>query len=143
MNDHLTEDEFNQLLEIAHLALDERMFDEAQEMFALLSLGRPGNPHPRIGQALLQYAQQQPEDAIFQLEAVLRDFPSAVFTRSLLAKFLYELDRSGWQQHAQDVFGLCSSGVAFEMAEDLLQCAGEHSFRPANLLRGSGSCPMQ
>ncbi len=113
--------ELNPLLEIAHLALDERMFDEAQEMFALLNLLCPSNPHPRIGQALVVYGQHRSDDAISLLEGVLRDFPQAVFTRSLLARFLLEENSPDWRTHAQAVLAMVSEGVAFEMVQTLLQ----------------------
>lgn len=117
--------ELNSLLEIAHLALDEQMFEEAQEMFALLTRLRPSNPHPRIGQALVVYGQHRLDDAIALLEGVLRDFPQAVFTRSLLARFLLEADSPGWQKHAREVLLLVSEGVAFELAQTLLR---SHAF---------------
>ena len=118
--------ELNQLLEIAHLALDERMFEEAQEMFALLRMLFPSNPHPRIGQALVVYAQHGPADSITLLEDVLRDFPRAVLTRSLLARFLLEANSPDWRKHALAVLAMVSEGVAFDMARTLLQShAGE------------------
>lgn len=128
MNEPLDSIDFDHLLEVAHLALDERMLVEAQEMFALLTVFRPTNPHPRIGQALIFYAQHQSGDAIVLLEAILRDFPNAVFTRSLLAKMLSEADQPDWQHYAHEVIERASSGVAFEMAAQLLGAPNEDRF---------------
>lgn len=126
MNIELEATEFDHLLEIAHLALDERMIDEAGEIFSVLTRARPSNPHPRIGQALIVYGQRKHDEAIFILEGILRDFPNAIFTRSLLAKIQQEVGRPNWQHYAREVLELADDGVAVEMARSLLGQHGEH-----------------
>jgi Bacterial type III secretion protein (HrpB1_HrpK) len=117
--------EFDHLLEIAHLALDERMIEEAGEMFVVLAQIKPTNPHPRIGQALIVYGQRKHDEAIVLLEGILRDFPRAIFTRSLLAKIMLEAGRPDWQRYAREALALTDDGVAADMARGLLELNGE------------------
>ena len=120
MHEHIEDIEFERLLAVAYLALDEHLHDEAQRLFTSLVALRLSNPHPRIGLALVSYNQHDVIDAIDRLESVLDDFPNAVFTRSLLARFMYETGRDGWQQMARDSLTRSPTGVAADLARYLL-----------------------
>lgn len=115
-----TDAEYEQLLEIAYYALDERQFEDAGAIFDALALTRTDKPYPRIGQALRAYALGERDAAITGLQDVLTDFPEAVFTRSTLAQLLKEVGRPEWQRYAREVLDRVQSGVAADIARQLL-----------------------
>lgn len=114
------EQDFEELLEIAYLGLDCRLYDQAVTLLRTLEVAVPGNPHPRIGQALVRYARGDAPEAIRMLEAVLSAFPDAVFTRSLLAKLLKESGAGGWEVYAREALDRVDQGVAADLARSVL-----------------------
>jgi Bacterial type III secretion protein (HrpB1_HrpK) len=112
--------EFDCLLDVGYLALDHQLFEESERLFSVLCTAQTSNPHPRIALALMSFGQQRVAEAIERLEAVLADFPDAVFTRSLLARFMREVGRAGWQSLANEVLCMASDSIAGDMARELL-----------------------
>lgn len=135
----LADQDFELLLEIGHLAVDEGLLEDAETVFGALSDARPANPHPRIGRALVAHGRRQPILAMELLEALLREFPRAVFTRSLLARFMHEAGRSGWQRFASESLALAPTGVAADMARELLGETGVTSL--GHVAASSASAP--
>lgn len=119
------EEDVQQLLEIAYLAVDEGWCEFAETIFLALQYCDPGNPHPKIGQALVSHRQGLVDEAVRGLESVLTTFPDAVFARSLLAHFLKQAHRPGWEMLAQECLMRRQDGVAAELARSLL---GPHAF---------------
>ena len=116
--------ELGLLIEVGFWALDERQFDDAEALFARLSEVQRENPYPRIGLAMLAYSGGNRDDAIDRLRGVLRDFPEAVFTRSLLARFMKENGQAGWETYARETLERVQEGVAADTARVLLRDAG-------------------
>lgn len=115
-----TDAEYEQLLEIAYFALDERLFDDAASILGALAQTRPDKPYPRIGLALLAYARGDRDAAIGGLRAVLASFPDAVFTRSMLAQLLKDSNQLGWERYAHEALERTSEGVAADIARRAL-----------------------
>ena len=112
--------EYDQLLEIAYLALDERMFDDAGAIFQCLAASHTDKPYARIGLALRDYALGDQDEAIRRLHEVLDDFPEAVFTRSMLAQFMKASGHVGWERYARETLARVQIGVAADIACRLL-----------------------
>ena len=117
---HLNDQDFQLLLDIAYLALDQQMLSEAQTILTALTETRVSNPYPAIGLALFAHRQHRRSDAIAALRQVLLSFPSAVFTRSLLAMMLKEQGADDWSQYAHESLTLCATGAGSELARSLL-----------------------
>lgn len=116
----LADAEFNRLLEVALLAVDERRFHEAEQLLDALHRLRPGSPYPQIGQALIAHGQHRLVNAIDTIESVLLRFPNAVFTRGLLARFLYEAGHADWLGFAAQAFQLASNAVEADTVREVL-----------------------
>ena len=116
---NVNDQDFQLLLDIAYLALDNRMLTEAQTVLATLADARSSNPYPAIGLALLMYRQHRRSDAIEALRQVLSLFPAAVFTRSLLAMMLKEQGADDWSRYAHESVALCATGAGAELARSL------------------------
>jgi Bacterial type III secretion protein (HrpB1_HrpK) len=116
--------ELGLLVEVGFWALDERQFDDAEAIFSRLAEVQNQNPYPRIGLAMLAYSNGAKDEAIERLRAVLVDHPEAVFTRSLLARFLKENALPGWETYAREALARVQEGVAADMARGLLRDAG-------------------
>ena len=112
--------EYDQLLEIAYFALDERLFDDAGTIFGALAQTRADKPYPRIGLALREYALGERDEAIRGLRGVVADFPDAVFTRSMLAQFLKDAGHPDWAVYARETLVRIQAGVAADIARRLL-----------------------
>lgn len=120
MKDDFSGQDTQLLLEIGYLAVDEGWHEHAESIFLALQRCDPGNPHPRIGQALVSHQQGYVDDSVRGLESVLADFPDAVFARSLLAHFLKLAHRPGWELLAQECLLRVRDGVAADLARTLL-----------------------
>jgi predicted Zn-dependent protease len=116
----LKSSEVSLLVEIGFWALDEKLYLDAEELFDRLARVQSGNPYPRIGLAMLAYSRGQRDGAIDRLLAVLRDHPEAVFTRSLLARFMKEGGLLGWERYAREALQRVQVGSAAELARSLL-----------------------
>jgi len=133
----IDDQEFFLILSIAHDAIDAGLLDAAYELHQRLERIRPDNPHPRIGQALVQYVSGQQAEAIDKLRAVLQDFPDAVFTRSLLAKFLKETGQDGWDRYANETLERVQDGISAEIARDVLGLSQPESNTTTNPAPGA------
>lgn len=123
--DGLTDAELDVLVEVAHLALDLQLFEQFDALcFAICRL-RPDKPYPHIAVALGDYVRGRHREAIDRLHAVLANFPDAVYTRSLLARFMKELGDPGWERFAREALERSSQGVAADMAREVLGENGE------------------
>ncbi len=129
----LESDEVLLLVEIGFWALDESMYRESEDLFSALADIQTANPYPRIGLATLAYGRGRRDDAIRGLEEVLRDYPQAVFTRSLLAKFMKDCGRTGWEEHAHESLRRMQDGVAADLARAVLGVARQDAEQPASL----------
>lgn len=120
MNSQLNNDDLQLLLDVAYLAVDTQMLNEAQAIFVVLAKVRHDSPHPAIGLALIAYRQQQRDEAIARLEQVITRFPNAVFARSLLAMMLKEAGVHDWAVFAHESLALNKHGISADMARYLL-----------------------
>ncbi len=116
----LTDEETDLLVEVAHLALDLQRFEQFDALIAAIVRLRPDKPYPRIAVALGLYARGQPDLAIAALHEVLELFPDAVFTRSLLARFVKETGGSGWEAFARQALQFSDEGIAADIAREAL-----------------------
>lgn len=135
----LTPAEVSLLVEVGFWALDEKLYDDAEVVFSRLSTVQASNPYPRIGLAMLAYSRGQGDEAIQQLHGLLGDFPNAVFTRSLLARFMKERNEPGWERYARETLERVQSGAAADLARTLLNDAAaaatrDTSSRPSDSL---------
>jgi predicted Zn-dependent protease len=120
----LTSAEVSLLVEIGFWAIDEKLYLDAEELFDRLASLQSVNPYPRIGLAMLAYSRGQRDGAIDRLQGVLRDHPEAVFTRSLLARFMKEGGQVGWERYAREALERVQVGSAADLARALLAEAG-------------------
>jgi len=119
----LTDAELDMLVEVAHLALDLQLFEQFDALTFSICRLRPDKPYPHIAVALGEYVRGRRREAIDRLLVVLANFPDAVYTRSLLARFMKELGDPGWEQFAREALERSSQGVAADLARETL---GEH-----------------
>lgn len=116
----LSDEELDLLVETAHLALDFQLFEQFDVLTSAIIRLRPDKPYPRIAVALGQYVRGQRDSAIASLKKVLELFPDAVFTRSLLARFVKEAGGGDWESYARQALEMSSEGVAADMAREVL-----------------------
>lgn len=106
----------DQLIEIAFMAIDYKLFDQLDVLLSNLLEVSPEKPFVRIAVALGQYSRGALLDAIATLRTNLELFPDAVYTRALLANFLKEQGQEDWEQFAHEALASVDTGIAADMA---------------------------